>query len=90
MTSDCIARRLILWSLNAHRFPLLVEYAGNGDYANAYGDTCSGRVEDCNLGYGLSAGAGFLWLCLPTVRARANRTVNIDIGKPIALRMMPE
>ena len=56
------------WAADAaHRFPLLVEYAGNGDYANAYGDTCSGRVEDCNLGYGLSAGAGFLWLCLPFV-----------------------
>jgi hypothetical protein len=58
------------WSAQApRRFPLLVEYAGNGDYADAYGDTCSGRVEDCNLGYGLSAGQGFLWLCLPFVNS---------------------
>jgi hypothetical protein len=26
----------------------------------------------------------------PTVRARANSTVNISVGKPIASRMMPE
>lgn len=26
----------------------------------------------------------------PTVLATAKRTVNIDVGKPIAFRMMPE
>lgn len=26
------------------RYPLIVEYAGNGPYHNAFGDTCSGQV----------------------------------------------
>jgi hypothetical protein len=32
----------------------------------------------------------FHWATQPTVRARANRAVNIEVGKPIACRMMPE
>ncbi len=49
------------------RYPVLVEYAGNGGYRNAYGDVSEGTVEGCRLGYGLSAGRGFLWLCLPFI-----------------------
>jgi hypothetical protein len=49
------------------RYPVIIEYAGNGPYSNAYGDTCTGRVEDCNLGYGISAGRGYIWACLPYV-----------------------
>lgn len=49
------------------RFPVIVEYAGNGPYSNAYGDTSTGKVEGSNLGYGITAGKGFLWLCLPYV-----------------------
>lgn len=49
------------------RYPLIVEYAGNGPYQNAFGDVCTGQVEDCNLGYGLSGGSGFIWLCLPYI-----------------------
>ena len=52
------------------RFPVLVEYAGNGGYHNPeFGDFSSGRVEGSNLGYGLSAGEGFIWLCMPYVNA---------------------
>jgi len=49
------------------RYPVIVEYAGNGPYQNKYGDTCTGKVEDCNLGYGLCGGQGFVWACLPYV-----------------------
>lgn len=49
------------------RFPVLVEYAGNGGYRNAFGDVSEGTVEGCRLGYGISGGRGFLWLCLPFV-----------------------
>jgi hypothetical protein len=49
------------------RYPLIVEYAGNGPYSNTFGDTCSGEVEDCSLGYGISGGAGFIWVCLPYI-----------------------
>jgi hypothetical protein len=52
------------------RFPLIVEYPGNGPYRNGYGDVCTGRVDDCNLGYGLTAGRGFIWVCMPFVNAR--------------------
>ncbi|HRX83953.1 MAG TPA: hypothetical protein P5572_02925 [Phycisphaerae bacterium] len=53
------------------KYPVIVEYTGNGPYHNKYGDTCSGRIEDAVLGYGLSGGAGFIWLTLPCVdRAR--------------------
>lgn len=47
------------------RFPVLCEYAGNGHYRNAYGDISTGRPEDSQLGYGLSGGRGFIWVCLP-------------------------
>ena len=33
------------------KFPVLVEYPGNGPYENQYGDVCTGQVEDCVLGY---------------------------------------
>lgn len=49
------------------KFPVLVEYAGNGGYRNAYGDESDGTVEGARLGYGISGGRGFIWLCLPFV-----------------------
>ena len=47
------------------RFPVLCEYAGNGNYQNAFGDVSTGRPEGSQLGYGLSGGTGFIWVCLP-------------------------
>ena len=49
------------------KYPVIVEYPGNGPYRDAHGDTCSGKVEDCNLGYGISGGEGVIWVCLPLV-----------------------
>lgn len=49
------------------RFPVIVEYAGNGPYRNAFGDICTGKVEDCSLGYGIGGGREFIWLCLPYI-----------------------
>ena len=54
------------------KFPVLVEFAGNGGYSNAFGDVSTGRPEGSNLGYGLSAGRGFLWLCVPYLNAAGN------------------
>jgi hypothetical protein len=50
------------------RYPVIVEYAGNGGYKNAFGDVSHGTVEGSNLGYGLTAGAGMIWVCLPFVQ----------------------
>jgi len=47
--------------------PVIVEYAGNGGYANNLGDTSDGTVAGCMLGYGLSAGRDFIWIVLPFV-----------------------
>jgi len=49
------------------RHPMIVEYAGNGNYKNEFGDVSEGTVEGSNLGYGISAGNRFIWLCLPYV-----------------------
>ena len=51
------------------RYPVIVEYAGNGNYTNAYGDISTGRPEGSNLGFGLSGGRGCIWLCLPYVNS---------------------
>lgn len=49
------------------KYPVIVEYAGNGPFKNKFGDTCSGKVADCNLGYGISGGKGVIWICLPYI-----------------------
>ncbi|MCB1235260.1 MAG: hypothetical protein KDM91_09335 [Verrucomicrobiae bacterium] len=47
------------------KFPVLCEYAGNGNFKNAIGDISTGRPEGSKLGYGLSGGKGCIWACLP-------------------------
>lgn len=58
------------------KYPVLVEYAGNGGYRNKFGDTSEGTVEGSNLGYGISAGKGFLWVCLPYVEIKEGTKTN--------------
>lgn len=53
------------------RYPVLVEYAGNGNYVNAYGDRSAGTVDGVSLGYGISGGRDYIWVSLPFVD-RAN------------------
>ena len=57
------------------KYPVLVEYAGNGPYRNRYGDISTGLVEGSRMGYGISAGKGYLWLCLPYLNGEG--TVNV-------------
>lgn len=58
------------WSQESQKkYPVIFEYPGNGPYKNKFGDTNSGLVEDCNLGYGLTQGIDFIWVCLPFVSA---------------------
>lgn len=47
------------------KFPVIVEYPGN-----SYSDICSGRVEDCKLGFYASGGQDFILLSLPLVNTR--------------------
>jgi hypothetical protein len=54
------------------RYPVIVEYAGNGGYKNAYGDVSNGTVDGSTLGYGISGGTGFVWVCLPYVAVKGD------------------
>lgn len=57
------------------RLPVLVEYAGNGGYTNQFGDVSLGTVEGSNLGYGISGGSNYIWVCMPFVAVtRGTRT----------------
>jgi hypothetical protein len=64
------------------RWPLLVEYAGNGGYRNRFMDESHGRPEDSRLGYGLSGGQGAIWLCLPYLSADASNIRTTWWGDP--------
>lgn len=55
------------------RYPVIVEYPGNGNYRNAFGDVSTGQPEGCALGYGLTAGRGAIWLCLPFIDRSGQR-----------------
>ncbi|MEL7497004.1 MAG: hypothetical protein AAFN77_05300 [Planctomycetota bacterium] len=48
-------------------YPVIVELSGNGGYKNRFGDTSHGVPEGSNLGYGMSGGKGFIWVCIPFV-----------------------
>ena len=54
---------------SGEKLPIIVEYTGNGGYRDALGDICSGRPEDSCLGYGMSTGVGYIWICLPFLNA---------------------
>jgi hypothetical protein len=49
--------------------PVIVEYAGNGNYRNRYGDVSTGEVEGSKLGYGISGGKRFHWISMPFVNS---------------------
>ncbi|MCX7008096.1 MAG: GDSL-type esterase/lipase family protein, partial [Kiritimatiellaeota bacterium] len=55
------------------RYPVIVEYAGNGGYTNKYGDISTGVPEGSKLGYGISGGKNFIWLCMPFVNAQEKK-----------------
>jgi hypothetical protein len=57
------------------RFPVIIEYAGNGNYQNQYGDISTGRVEDSKLGYGIFAGRTAIWVCLPYLNDKGTENV---------------
>jgi hypothetical protein len=76
------------WQRGA-RFPVLIEYAGNGGYLNRFGDVSTGTVEGSNLGYGISGGSNYIWVCLPFVARVGSVKTNAakwwgDVGETIA------
>ena len=55
------------------RYPVIMEYPGNGGYRNALNDVSRGRVQDCKLGYGLCSGVGMIWVSLPFVDPKTGK-----------------
>lgn len=62
------------WTL-AKRWPVIVEFAGNGPYESRFGDISTGQVEGSRLGYGISGGRDHIWLCLPYLDATGRTNV---------------
>jgi hypothetical protein len=63
------------WKPNK-KYPVIIEYAGNGYYKNKYGDVSNGSVEGSSLGYGLSKGKDFIWVCMPFVEVKNGKKKN--------------
>ena len=64
------------------KLPVLVELLGNGGFRNNFGDECTGRPEDACLGYGISAGEGYLWICCPFLNASGDDLAITWWGNP--------
>lgn len=64
------------------KLPVIVELAGNGRYTNKFGDVSTGLPEGSNLGYGLSAGRGFIWLCSPYLNEKGDAIAITWWGNP--------
>ena len=61
--------------------PVIVELAGNGPYRNGFGDVSTGYPEGSKLGYGISGGKQFIWICLPFVDDTGTRIATRWWGK---------
>ena len=64
------------------KYPIIVEYAGNGY-----------NVEDAALGYGISGGSGFIWIGMPTIGGTplSNQALwwgNLDATKDYCLKTL--
>jgi hypothetical protein len=66
------------------RFPVLAEWAGNGPFRGANGDTNSGRVEDATLAQGLAGTDGAIVLGLPYLDDAGDHNVSMWWGTPPA------
>jgi len=55
------------------KYPVIMEYPGNGGFSNALNDRSQGRVQDCKLGFGLSGGKGMIWVSLPFVDPKTGK-----------------
>lgn len=71
------------------KMPLIVELAGNGGYTNKFGDVSTGLPEGSNLGYGLSGGKGFIWLCSPYLNEKGDEIAITWWGNPPTYNPQP-
>lgn len=52
-------------STRQKKYPVIVEFTGNGPWQDDYNDVSTGLPEKANMGYGISGGVGYVWLSLP-------------------------
>ena len=62
------------------KWPVIVEWPGNGGYRNAFGDECNGRPEGCHLGFGVTPEA--IWVCAPFLDASGRSIAEKWWGDP--------
>jgi len=67
-----------------NRYPVIVEYAGNGPYTSRYGDFSAGTVEGASMGYGISGGKDFIWVSMPFVNTAEMRNQRWWWGNTVA------
>ena len=58
-------------------YPVIFEYPGNGGYS----DDFDGTPENSGLGYGLTAGRGYIWVCLPFVQVKEGKRSIAEAGR---------
>jgi len=73
----------------SRKYPVLVEWTGNGPYENERGDRSTGRVEDARMGHGLSGGDGWIVLSLPFLNDSAMANVTRWWGDSPKYRIEP-
>jgi hypothetical protein len=66
-----------------------VEYAGNSPFTSPYGDVSTGKVEGSSMGYGISAGKGVIWVCMPYLNNAGAKNVNMWWGDPPKYQVQP-
>jgi len=71
------------------RYPVIVEYAGNGPFTSPYGDVSTGKVEGSSMGYGISGGKGVIWVCMPYLNNAGTESVTLWWGDPPTYQVQP-
>jgi len=71
------------------RYPVIVEYAGNGPFTSPYGDVSTGKVEGSCMGYGISGGQGVIWVCMPCLDNAGARNVTSWWGNHPEYKVQP-
>ena len=71
------------------KYPVIVEWAGNGPYRSPFGDVSTGLVEGSQLGFGISRGQKFIWVCLPYLNNTGTKNVTRWWGNPTSYDPRP-
>ena len=81
-------------SKSEKKYPVIVEYMGNGPFNDRMGDISTGRPEDSNLGWGFAqpVGSKYIWISMPFLSADLGNETEIltywwgcpssDAGRP--------